>query len=525
MADKKPEKNSLRKKFGRAARNFVLAPVMTIAALNGAAPLAHADAPPPPQMTDTQQPLHDAVIVPRMRAEKSATGEKLTYDQQVFEYNAPKLQTPTPDESKKLDGMTPEQRKDYYMQKLCFPAGTAPAVGAAQQQEIAGALAALSALPITGKPLIDHAIDSHVQFCGLPRLPLGIGAQYLPGSDAIISGPEAMKAAFVLHMAHEMLHAAQDGNHLLNYETAWDIQSRVARNLSIEAAAYAEEFRVAMEAKQAGDASYWVYMEVRFHNTPAGEETLRLVQKSYDDVIAAGGTNEAALRAVGATAWQRVFENDEWRNFYLNLELNNYVSDIANGSLHRSEDIRHDGFNADKVGKSGQVGNGPSFTAGVAFPAFDSLMARNDKMRWAYQAAEIARLKQVDGDNDKAIAALKDAAVKDNNPYLEVDVVAAWQNASDDSWNRKPGRFFQFLYQYLDAELPVQTFPIKDPAPIIVTPLPPLPMPANDGPAVPAVDKTPAVPAGDKTPALPMADKQPAVPPLPVKPQGQRPAA
>ncbi|MDE1151302.1 MAG: hypothetical protein PW788_02100 [Micavibrio sp.] len=506
MADKRPEKRSLRKDFARAARNFVLAPVMAIAALNGAgAPFAKAaDIQSTPDTSAQQlaplQPMHDAVIVPRVRAEKSGSGEKLTYDQQVFSYNAPKLQTPSPDEAKKIDGMNAEERKEYYMKKLCFTAGNTPAAGAAQQEQIASALAILSSLPVTGKPLVDNAVASHVQFCGLPRLPLGIGAQYLPGSDAIISGPDAMKAAFTLHMAHEMLHAAQDGNHLLNYETAWDIQSRVARNLSIEAAAYATEFMVAMEAKQAGDASYWVYMEVRFHNTPAGEETLRMVEKSYQDVIAAGGTKDTALRAVGQTAWQRVFENDEWRNFYLNLELTNYMADIAGGSFHRVEDIHHNGFDAAKVAKAGQVGGNASFTANVTFPDFDSLMARNEKMRWAYQAAEIARLKQMDGDNDKAVETLKAAALKDNNPYLEVDIIAAWQRASNDSWDRKPGNFLQFLYQYLDADLPVQTFPVKDAAPIIITPLPPLP-------------------------AVPQADTAPAAPPVVAKPAPQRPAA
>ncbi len=485
MAHKRP----LRESFKIAARKAVLVPLFAIAAVCGTPATAHdVQLPNLPNMPSVAFPLRDTVVMPRPARDKDAGGPdapKLTYDQQVFQYNAPDAKALPVPEQTRLSQMTAAERQTYYMGKLCMAPNAVPAAGNAKQQQISEAVTALNALPVSGKPLVDHAVSAKIALCNLDNLPAGVGAQYLPVSDAIISAPDAQRVSYIMHMAHEMLHAAQDAHGLLNYERDWDIKSRVTRNLSIEAAALAEEMMVAYEVKEAGDQSYWVYMKFRFEGTEQGKETLRLVEKSYADTIAAGGTKDDALRAFGKTAWTRVFENDDWLKYYLNVELMSYASDIEAETFKNKSDIAHDGFGADKVAMVGQVDNNKSFTSGAAFPEMDALLKRHPKMRWAYQLAEIARLQQMG--QDKAAQSLKAVATLENNPYLGLDITGLYRQSQEASWGPGTGHKFRYLYEYMDDAIKPSVPAIPGIVPNLLPPqLPPTP-------AVPPVIAPPVV--------------------------------
>ncbi len=281
----------------------------------------------------------------------------------------------------------------------------------------------LSKLTFLGKPLVDLAGSTGLRLCGLEHLPSGIAAQYLPGKTAVISGPITTKEERVLKLGHEIQHAAQDKNGLLSYDYSWDIQSRVTRNLSIEAAALTMEFMVAYEAKLAGDTAYWDLLQKNFGGTTFTDKaTYALIEAEYAKSITAGQTKDTALRAAGLAVWEHVFESDDWRNFYLNCELTNYFRDLDEGRFNRGDSISHAQFGQDKIDKAGKVGELPSFTRGAHFPDANGLIARNEKMKWAYEAAEIDRMKKMGGVDSATASYLRTQALLGGNPYLDLDL-------------------------------------------------------------------------------------------------------
>ncbi len=226
-------------------------------------------------------------------------------------------------------------------------------------------------------------------------------------------------------------------------------------------------------------------MKFRFEGTDAGKETIRLVEKTYADTIAAGGTKDDALRAFGKTAWTRIFENDDWLKYYLNVELISYASDIDAETFKNKPEITHNGFGADKVAMAGQVDSNKSFTSGAAFPEMEDLLKRHPKMRYAYQLAEIARLQQMG--QDKPAAALKAAAAAEGNPYLALDITGLYRQSQEASWGPGTGHRFRYLYEYMDDAIKPAVPAIPGIVPNLLPPqLPPLP-------AVPPVIAPPVV--------------------------------
>lgn len=528
MADKislRQQFNKQVQKLRRGARPALAAPLAALA-LSGSAITPAAMTAPTPSPTHNTTPADVAPLLPAAAALPAPAwpdnAPTLTYDQRLFQFNALEIATPANAGAapKPVEPpLPPAEQQKRLMEKLCFTDSAAAVSMGARQQDLATAIANLQRMPLTGKPLLDLAAKDKVQFCGLERLPVGIAAQYLPGSGAVVAAPEAQKTAMALRLAHELTHAAQHDNHLLNYETDWDIQSRVSRNLSIEAAAIAAEFRLAYEAKSQGDLSYWAYLSVQYHGTPAGEAALKEIDDAYAKTLAGGGSLEAALNAVGAAAWTHVFDDDGWRNFYLDVELNNYAADIAAGLFAGHDKIDQGGFGPAEVAKAGQVGNNTSFTEGLSFPDFEGLLARNEKMRWAYQLADIARLRQMEGPEGKRVAARIAAAEADKNPYLALDIAQLYRHAQDASWQR--GRL-RFLYEYMDAAI-APPAPAPAAAPVIVPGIVPVIVPETDVkvpvlaplPALPPVQPPPPVSAGEAPPAPPVLPAAPRLPQMP----------
>lgn len=351
------------------------------------------------------------------------------------------------------DNLTAEERMQVYMDQLCFRSGddTAP-----HQNNIKVALEKLQELPAMGAPLVRYAADNNIQFCSLPDMPAGVGAQYDPRLKAVMSANADSPETMILRIAHEIFHARQDGVDLLNYYYSWDIDSRAARNLTIEAAAVTGELLLAFEAKQNGDPAIWNHIRERFSDGVYADAMIYdRIESSFAHVKTLGGTDMEAYAFAGRAAFERVFEIESWRDFYLNFELMSYVRDITSGKLDDARRMTSNGFSSEKAALSGRIGAGDvSFTAGARRPGLNSLLAQNEKMKWAYEATELERYRRVYGAHAAQTQHHRAAYIRGGNPYLGLDLAAVLEDARTAAFPAAEGKKkFGYLYEYMDAAL------------------------------------------------------------------------
>ncbi|MEZ0260147.1 MAG: DUF6782 family putative metallopeptidase [Alphaproteobacteria bacterium] len=454
---KDPEK-SLRKRFNARARRasaVVLSSVMFFGAAGCSTTGKKAEADP----VKTEQPL-----VPQRAASPPPPPPPAVtpYDFDLFEKNA--LSLPP---SVLLQSMTPEERRQYFMSKLCFTSGN-KANDEVRQQELHDALEDLSKIKNTGASLVAMAVADKLKVCALQHLPSGVAAQYLPSLDTVVASHQEPREERALKMAHEILHAAQGQHALLYHGYNWDIESRVRVTLATEAAAQAVEFLVAFEAHVAGDDRYWNHVQGYGGTTYGDAEIYKKMQQAYDNARSGAKTEDEALRLAGRAAFERIFESADWRNYYLNLELQSYLSDVAyNAFAGKGAPVA--GFRQADVDFAGLAGDKTSFTAGAAMPPAADMIARNQKMNWAYQAVDIARHEQAFGAMAPETVALFNKAVFDNNPYLLIDVKELYAATGGKHWATP--REYKYLYEVMDEIAGVK----KQPVPAIRKPEKPRP--------------------------------------------------
>ncbi|MEZ0225618.1 MAG: DUF6782 family putative metallopeptidase [Alphaproteobacteria bacterium] len=397
---------------------------------------------------------------------------KLAYAEELFRQN-----DPAPPSEAVLK-MSPEERMQYYMKKFCFEANKAANDNDPRDKAVVAALNTLSTVTFMGKPLVDLADQEHLRLCALKHMPAGTAAQYHASDVFVAAGQNAKKQGQVLDLAHEITHAAQDKQGLLRYGYVWDIESRVRRNLSIEAAPVALEFAVAYEKKLSGDDSYWEYIKKHDANTAyTSAENHKLFEDTYNSRIEAGWSKNDALRAGATAIFERVFDSDDWRNFYLTSELNSYIDDIANKKFAIFTEIRHGVFDQEEVDKAGKIGDLPSFTKGAWLPAYAELFNGNQKMQWAYEAADIERHRQALGAEHETVKAMEKQATENKNPYLGIDFAEVSRRLGDARWSSR----FQSTWQVMDEVVKDKANGKKPSAP------------ASLAPCVPAALKPPSV--------------------------------
>lgn len=359
------------------------------------------------------------------------------------------------------DNLSPEEQLQFYMSRMCFTANGA----GAEHQKIKTALQELQKMPLLGAPLVAYAVASDVQFCSLPDMTAGVGAQYVPGIHAIMSGDADSPELMLLRIAHEIFHARQDANDLLNYYYSWDIDSRVARNMTIEAAAVTAELLIAFEAKQNGNPGIWEHIKQRYADGVYADAAIYdRIESSFERAKAAGLSDIDAYSFAGRAAFERVFDIDGWRNYYLNFELQNYLSDITAGALDKADRFTTNGFPPQKANKAGMIGRGnDSFTAAARRPPLASLLSHNERMRWAYEAAELERYRRVFGKDAPQTTARAAQYAAGGNPYLTLDLAEILKQSREAALPATGGqKKFAYLYEYMDAairppaETPVQ---------------------------------------------------------------------
>lgn len=437
------EKRRLKSTFTKSVRRRVAAGLLAAAALSGCS-----SAPP---RSDAQTPFP-------VMANASMT---LTRDTEaIFRRSSPKPAD---------IGMNEREKILAYFGQLCLSPDDQPRAG---QENLRAAFERLSALPQTGRALVNMAVRDNIRLCDTEVLPAGVGAQYEPALDSVLIpgtiGPEGL----LLRLAHELLHAGQNRNGLLNYNHDWDIQSRLSRNLSIEAAAIALEVLVAFEMRQQGDPSAWDYLRAHGPQSAYGDPRLyTLADETWAAAKQAGKADEAAMRDVGRALWQRMFENRNWLDMYLNVELSIYLSDIVSGKMDGQQGIRPDADAQRKVDTAGVFGGGESFTRGGRVPPLERLLAGNDRMRHAYRAVDLERHRRSLGAGHPQTIALRAQAEVEGNPYLALDMAAVFRQMRQGAFPVAGAqRKFLYLYEYMDAALPAP--PQQDNAPERKPPIP-----------------------------------------------------
>jgi hypothetical protein len=440
-------KRRLQDYFNRGARKALLAAAIGATALAGCSGT--------PVRKDAPDDLHRPVAA--VALPQHSAGRKLSAETEaIFRRNAA---TPV------NDNLSEQKRIRAYLDQLCFTPQSTPKE---EQQAMRRALEDLSKLPLTGRPLVDMAAKENIQFCNIQHLPAGMGAQYVPTLDAVLA-PGTMNAEpMILRIAHEILHAAQHKNDLLSYHYDWDIHSRLARNLSIEAAALTFELLVAFEMKQQGDPKLWDHMRTRYaQQSSYGDARLyTLADETWATAKAAGKADDAALRDVGKALWARMFDNPAWLDIYLNFELATYIRDVTTGALDDQRTLRSGAYSQHKTDSAGKIGSGESFTEGGRVPTLEKLLSGNNKMRQAYAAVDLERHRRSLGDNHAQTQALRRAVLSDNNPYLGVDLAAVLgqmqQNAFPDAEGKKK---FAYLHEYMDAAIKPARAAVAEAAP------------------------------------------------------------
>lgn len=490
MADKR----RLRDTFGQAAKKTrcrIGAAFLAAVVLGGCSSTA-ARTDTPDGVLHTHKPVAAQTVRP------SLEGRSISADTEaIFKRN---VQTPV------NDNLSDDKRLRAYVDELCFVPQTAPKP---EQLAVRQALEELAQLPLTGRPLVEMAVREQIQFCNIKTLPLGMGAQYVPTLGAVLTPTDIGKLPLRQTVAHEILHAVQDKSELLSYEYSWDIESRVTRNLSIEAAALTMEILIAFEARQRGDSAHWDYLLNRRGTQSAygSADTYALADATWEKAKAAGKDDAQAIRDVGAAVWRKMFDNRAWLDFYLNFELQAYLQDITRGALDEQKEIRAGGYAQSRIDDAGKIGTGDSFTKGARLPPLDALLAGNTAMRQAFAAADLERHRRSLGATHPQTVALRRAAEADGNPYLGVDMAQIMTQSRAHTFGDADGkRKFSYLHEYMDEAAGRPRVQTAAPAPLPPT-LPPAPPEAKPA-AVAAPEKPDGKPA--PTPTLP-----PTLPPPP----------
>ncbi len=346
------------------------------------------------------------------------------YEDQLFSLNDPA-------QTQSLRALPAEGRIQYYLDQSCFTADKIDSNSNPRDNWLVTALKDLRQAGNMGGPLLAMAANDKIHICSMPHLPAGTGAQYLPAHQLVVARPNASILGETLDLAHEFTHRAQDAQGVMTYYYRWDIQSRVTRNLVDEAAPIALEFAVAYERKYAGDERYVAYLKqhdaVTAYTDPANHKAF---EDAYIASTDAGAAPADALRAGAHAVFERVFNSLNWRNFYLNSELNSYIDDIASGKFAPGDTIQHNAFAPADIAKAGKIGALPSWTEGATVPSYETLLSHDRKMAWAYEAADLARTRIVLGENDPAVSAMRAQAILGGNPYLGLDMAAVSKRAA-----------------------------------------------------------------------------------------------
>lgn len=370
-----------------------------------------------------------------------------SYEETLFEVNFRKATG-----GRTAAGASPHSRISLYMESFCFKPSS-PAQFADHYRQSWTKYPEVAGLTLFGAPLAGHAHALGVHYCDLEQLPPGIGGQFLPVLRAIVLPKTAANdLSLPLTLGHEVMHAAQHRNGELNYARNWDTSSRISRTLATEAAALTMEFMIAYEAKEAGNPKLWDYLQNRFDNAYADKRIYTALPEAHKAALARGEAPDAALKLAAKEVFHLVLENREWRRFYLDFELRNYLADVTSGLLDR-ENVHPLQYGQERIDRVGLIGAAPSFTQGARLPDIRDILASEPKIKWAFEVVELGRFERMLGASDPAVAELRAKAVLGGNPYVGLSLDVLQGNVDGGGFTQTAGKKFLYVHEHLDAML------------------------------------------------------------------------
>lgn len=226
---------------------------------------------------------------------------------------------------------------------------------------------------------------------------------------------------------HETQHLHQDSMGLAALTPQSNLKSVQARTLVQEASAHALEVAYAFELAQAGDRRAWEGIAKPIHYIKSGRldpspylGLMEAFSESYDAAIKAGGSHKDALEAAGARAVEYFMTEDKTKQLIYNeMLLTAYIARVAKGLYY--EGPGEDTADIGVLRKAGKLSEDFNITKNLELPPMEAFFKDRPDMRHAFVAADIYRMQKHLGADDPRVAAAREAALADLNPYVFVD--------------------------------------------------------------------------------------------------------
>ncbi len=276
------------------------------------------------------------------------------------------------------------------------------------------------AAPI-GRALYEEARKRDIFFCiddvADKENNLSRAGGFLPDAGIVILDHSTREPLKTLVLVHEKTHAAQKalGGDVTLYSD--DVETVIRRTLYTEAAARVAEVLFAFQAKLNGKNEMWNVvktLEANYYKSLS-----RVIEKEYKAAESDGKEPQEALIIAGSRAWEKMFENTDWKDFYIRQKLGFYMREINKGSYaHRPAVSRSLSGIATK---SGNIEGYLNFTALVKEPDYDEIFSDSPELEKVMWALEAARFRQSYGPRDAASNKFIRSAKQSAAPYGHVD--------------------------------------------------------------------------------------------------------
>ena len=229
-------------------------------------------------------------------------------------------------------------------------------------------------------------------------------------------------------LLHESMHALQFRDDLAVFRPNLDVGYWMKGKLYGEAAGMTAEIIAAFEAWQKKDTAHWDYLL-------QGGTTFEMpgVMKAFEDAYATARrekkTHDRALEMAGAAAWNKVFLNGQWLDFYTDHALYSFVR--LHDYYKAPEKTKSIRVYRDKAALSGRLNDHFNFTRDVAPLSIDGILPRGNALRPVFDLVRHWQYSQIYGAEAPEVRDQEKAMTRAGNPYLGLDVREAVRRKQD----------------------------------------------------------------------------------------------
>ncbi len=302
------------------------------------------------------------------------------------------------------------------------------------------ALMAFSTYSPTGHKLFDLARRRNFLFN--EKKDLGAGGVYRSANGGLRNTVETDRDNSIgQNMAvlpHEIQHGVQAATGADRMFTSWNGRSFMKQKLGMEAGAVVAQIRVAYEMKMCGNPDAW---DSLLNTTNTDGDTDRVLQSyaalakgfeaRYIDAWKDGAEHEDAMAKAGSRTHQNYFGTAMLRDIYGTIALRDYLKAVMKDAF--ADQPATTQFDEDHARLQCKLPDGSDMVGEARLPRTDDeLFGANKKLRQAYDAVELVRIKKSnETDMDGYREALAEAK-RDRNPYLAIDFREVMRKLAED---------------------------------------------------------------------------------------------